>query len=325
MIISKTPLRVSFCGGGTDLKEYWEDYGGAVVSTTINKNIFIVAKDRIDNEIWLKYSENEIAKKIDEVKNTRLRECMKKTGVIKGTEIVCLSDIPKGSGLGGSSAFTVGSLNALHTLDGRHKSSKELAEEAAKIEIEDLKEPIGLQDQYAVAYGGLNLIEFQREGSVKVSPIILSNTVRNNLFSNLLLFSTGITRDASSVLTEQKSQSKSKSETLHKMKEFAYLSRDSLHSADLRTFGELLHQNWEYKKNMSSNISNPIIDEYYNLARNSGAIGGKICGAGAGGFFLFYVEPENQDKVRTALRTLKEVPIKFEPSGSKIVYLGDKE
>lgn len=325
MIISQTPLRISFCGGGTDLKEYWEDYGGAVISTTINRNIFVVVKDRIDNEIWLKYSENEIVKRLEEIKNTRWRECMRMTGIIKGVEVTCLSDISKGSGLGGSSAFAVGSLNALHTLDGRHKSAKELAEEAAKIEIDILKEPIGLQDQYAVAYGGLNLIEFKREGNVLVNPIIVSNTLRNNLSSNLLLFSTGITRDANSVLSEQKKETKSKVEILHKMKEFAYASRDALHSSDLRKFGELLHQNWEYKKNMASNISNPVIDGYYDIARKAGAIGGKICGAGAGGFLLFYVEPEKQDKVRLALRELKEVPINFESSGSKIIYFGGKE
>jgi len=325
MIISQTPLRVSFCGGGTDQKEYWEDYGGAVISTTINKNIFIIVKDRMDNEIWLKYSENEIAKKVDEIKNTRWKECMKMTGIIKGVEIACLSDIPKGSGLGGSSSFAVGSLNALHTLDGRHKSAKELAEEAARIEIDILKEPIGLQDQYATAYGGLNLIEFQRDGNVLVNPIIISNKLRENLFSNLLLFSTGATRDANSVLTEQKAKTKSKAETLHKMKEFTYSSRDALYSSDLRSFGELLHKNWEYKKEMASNVSNSFIDGYYNLAKKSGAVGGKICGAGAGGFLLFYVEPENQDRVRTALRELKEVPIGFESSGSKIIYIGEKE
>ncbi|MCL5018795.1 MAG: GHMP kinase [Candidatus Pacearchaeota archaeon] len=325
MIISKTPLRISFCGGGTDLKEYWEDHEGAVISSAINRNIFVIVKDRIDSEIWLKYSENEITKKLDDVKHTRWKECMKMTGVIKGVELACLSDIPKGSGLGGSSAFTVGSLNALHTLDGRHKSAKELAEEATKIEIDILKEPIGPQDQYATAYGGLNLIEFKKDGNVLVNPIIISNTLRNNLFSNLLLFNTGITRDASFVLSEQKKETKSKTEILHKMKESAYSSRDALYSSDLRKFGELLHQNWEYKKNMASNISNNSIDEYYNIARKAGAIGGKICGAGAGGFLLFYVEPEKQDKVRLALKSLKEVPMNFESSGSKIIYFGGKE
>lgn len=324
MIISKTPMRISFCGGGTDLKEYWKDYGGAVISTTIDKNIYVIVKDRIDNEIWLKYSENEITKNVEEIKNTRWRECLKLTGINKGVEVVNLSDIPGGSGLGGSSSFTVGSLNALHTLNGRYKSARELADEAGHIEIDILKEPIGLQDQYAAAYGGLNLIEFQKDGEVIVNPIVASDKLKKILFSNLLLFNTGIRRDASFVLTEQKIETKSKAETLHKMKEFAYLSRDALHSSDLRKFGEILHQNWEYKKNMASNISNSIIDNYYNLARENGAVGGKICGAGAGGFLLLYVEPEKQDKVRIALRNLKEYPINFQSAGSKIIYVGER-
>lgn len=323
MIISKTPLRISFCGGGTDLKDYWEDHEGAVISTSINKYLYIIIKNRIDNEIWLKYSENEISKNIDEIKHNIWREAMKLSGVTKGVEIAAMSDIPKGSGLGSSSSFAVGSLNALYALSEKHKSAEELAKEASQIEIDILKEPIGKQDQYAAAYGGLNMIEFKKSGEVIVRPIIFSSALKKRLFSNLLLFSTGIMRDASYVLTQQKADTKSKADTLHKMKEFAYLSRDALHSSDLRKFGEILHQNWEYKKNLNNNISNPIIDKYYNLAREAGAIGGKICGAGAGGFFLFYIEPEKQDKVRLALKDLKEIPFNSESYGSKIVYIGE--
>jgi len=325
MIISRTPFRVSFCGGGTDQKEYWEDYGGAVLSTSINKYLYVIAKERFDNEIWLKYSENEITKRLEEIKNLRWKECLKSTGVTKGIELVNLSDIPKESGLGGSSAFTVGSLNALHAIMGKHKSAKELAREACDIEINTLKEPIGLQDQYAVAYGGFNLIEFQKDGNVNVSPLIINSKLGKELFSNLMMFRTGNTREAKSVLTEQKAMTKSRAEILHKMKEFAYSSRDALYSSDLRSFGELLHQNWEYKKKMAGNISNPIIDEYYNKARNVGAIGGKICGAGAGGFFVFYAEPEKQDKVRVALKDLQEFSINSDKTGSKIIHVGDKE
>ncbi len=239
MIISQTPLRLSFCGGGTDLKGYWEDYEGAVISTSINKYIYIIVKERNDNEIWLKYSENEITKDLEEIKNARWKECMRTTGVMKGVELVNLSDIPKGTGLGGSSSFTVGSLNSLYALNGKHKSANELAKEASKIEIDILKEPIGLQDQYAVAYGGLNFIEFKKEGEVLVRPVIIPNNLKKNLSENLLLFNTGITRDASFVLNKQKSETKSKAEILHKMKELAYSSRDALHSLDLRKFGEL--------------------------------------------------------------------------------------
>ncbi len=324
MIISRTPLRISFCGGGTDLKDYWENYGGAVISTTIDKYLYLIIKERQDNEIWLKYSENEIVKNIDDIRNTRWRECMRLAGVTKGVELVNLSDIPKESGLGGSSSFTVGSLNMLYALMGKYKSAGELAKEAAQIEIDILKEPIGLQDQYAAAYGGLNLIEFKKDGEVSVSSVIIPNTLKRNLSENLLLFSTGITRRASEILSKQKADTKSKADILHKIKEFAYSSRDALSSLDIRKFGELLHENWEYKKKMADNISNPEIDRYYNLAREAGAIGGKICGAGGGGFFLFYVEPEKQDKVRIALKDLKEWPINMESSGSRIIHMGDK-
>lgn len=320
MIISKTPLRISFCGGGTDLKEYWADYGGAVVSSSINKYIYIIAKERGDNEIWLKYSENEIVKKVEEIKNNIWRECLKKTGIYKGIEIASLSDIPKGTGLAGSSTFTVGSLNSLYALTGKNKSHEELAKEACEVEIDLLKEPIGKQDQYISAYGGLNLIEFKREGDVVMSPIYLSNSLKKEFDSNLLLFYTGISRDAKSVLSQQQSEINSKGEILHKMKEFAYSTRDALKSTDLRIVGELLHKNWEYKKQMAGNISNPDIDKYYNLARENGAIGGKICGAGAGGFLLLYVEPEKQDKVKHALKDLNELSFNLESSGSKIIH-----
>ncbi len=322
MIISKTPLRISFCGGGTDLKDYWEDHGGAVLSSSIDKYLYLIVKQRQDNEIWLKYSKNEIITNVEEIENTRWRECLKSAGVIKGVELVNLSDVPKGTGLGGSSAFTVGSLNSLHALTGTHKSAEELAKEACEIEIDILNEPIGKQDQYATSYGGLNFIEFKKDGEVVISPLIIPKKLKENLSENLLLFSTGITRDASSILSKQKSDTKSKADILHKMKQFAYDSRDALHSLDLRRFGELLHENWEHKKNMASNISNPEIDRHYNLAREAGAIGGKICGAGAGGFLLFYVEPEKQDNVRVVLRDLKELPINLESFGSKIIHFG---
>ncbi len=314
---------MDLCGDGTDLKEYWEDYGGAILNTTINKNIYIIAKERVDNEIWLKYSENEIVKRVDDIKNNIWREAMRITGVTKGAEIVCLSDIPKGSGLGGSSSFTVGSLNTLYALTRKYKTPKELAEEASEIEIDILKNPIGKQDQYAAAFGGLNLMEFQKDGEVIVNPLVLSPKLKKTLFSNLLLFHTGVSREASSILTGQKAETKTKAGILHKMKDFAYSGRDALHSLDLRKFGEILHQHWYQKKNLAANISTPMIDNYYSIARESGAIGGKICGAGAGGFLLLYVEPEKQDKVRAALNNLKEYPIDFESLGSKIVYIGD--
>ena len=324
MIISRTPLRISFCGGGTDLKDYWENHEGAVISTSIDKYVYIIVKKRFDDQIWLKYSENEIADNVNQIRHNIWKACLNKVGIDKGVEIVCLSDIPKGSGLGGSSAFTISSLNALYALKGISKSSNELAKEACEIEIDILKEPIGKQDQYAISHGGFNLIEFKKDGNVLLNPIVINHELKKKLSSNLLLFHTGTTREAKEILCEQKQNTESRKETLHKMKEFAYLARDALHSSDLRRFGELLHENWEYKKKMASNLSNPTIDNYYNLAREAGAIGGKICGAGGGGFLLFYVEPEKQDEVRKALKELKELTFDFESFGSKIIYIGEK-
>ena len=326
MIISRTPLRISFCGGGTDVQDYWENYEGAVISTSIDKYIYIIVKERYDNEIWLKYSENEIVYDVNDIKHTRWRECLKKVGIDKGIEIVCLSEVPKGTGLGGSSAFTIGTLNALYALKGISKSSSELAKEACEIEIEVLKEPIGKQDQYASSHGGFNLIEFKKDRDVIINPIILSPEIKKRLCSNLLLFNTKVTRDAKEILCEQnkKNNIESKKEMLHKMKEFAYSAKDALHSSDLRRFGELLHENWEYKKKMACNLSNSKIDYYYDLAIKAGAIGGKICGAGGGGFLLFYAEPEKQESGRDVLKDLKELEFNFESFGSKIIYIGEK-
>src|SRR3989344_4683196 len=278
MIISRTPLRISFCGGGTDVQDYWENYEGAVISTSIDKYIYIIVKERYDNEIWLKYSENEIVYDVNDIKHTRWRECLKKVGIDK------------------------------------------------EIEIEVLKEPIGKQDQYASSHGGFNLIEFKKDRDVIINPIILSPEIKKRLCSNLLLFNTKVTRDAKEILCEQnkKNNIESKKEMLHKMKEFAYSAKDALHSSDLRRFGELLHENWEYKKKMACNLSNSKIDYYYDLAIKAGAIGGKICGAGGGGFLLFYAEPEKQESVRDVLKDLKELEFNFESFGSKIIYIGEK-
>jgi len=324
MIISRTPLRISFCGGGTDQKNYWENHGGAVISTSIDRYIYIIVKKRYDDQIWLKYAENEIVNSVDEKKNNIWKACLKKVGIDKGIEIVCLSDVPKGTGLGGSSAFTLGTLNALYALTGISKSSAELAKEACEIEIEILNEPIGKQDQYAASHGGFNLIEFKKDGEVVMTPVVMNSDLKKKLLSNLLLFNTGVSRDAREVLCKQRQNTESKKEALHKMKEFAYLSRDALYSSDLKKFGELLHENWVYKKMMADNLSNSMIDRYYDLAREAGAIGGKLCGAGAGGFLLFYVEPEKQDNVRKALVELEEIPFDFENFGSKIIYIDER-
>ena len=323
MIISKTPLRINFSGGATDLKDYRQVHGGAVLNVSINQYAYIIAKERVDNDLWLKYSKNEIVKNVDQVQNEVWKECLMAAGVTKGAEIVAMADIPKGFGLGGSSAFTVGSLNALHALTGKHKSGKELAEEAVEIG-KKISKAYGSQDYYASSHGGLNLIEFGKEEGVFVNPIIIPPSLKKSLSQNLLLFDMR-TQKAIDPLSNLNTGMQTNEGTLHKIKEIVYATRDSLHSLDLRRFGELLHENWEYKKTVLKNISNSEIDRYYNLAREAGAIGGKMCcSPESGGFLLVYGEPEKQDQIRAALN-LKEVPFEFESgqSGSKIIYVGE--
>lgn len=320
MIISKTPLRVSFCGGGTDLKEYWKEYGGAVVSASIDKFTYVILKKRIDSQIWLKYSENEIVKDINEVKNGLLRETLKKTGISNGLEIALMCDIPQGTGLGGSSSFAVGCLNAMYSFIGKKASPEKLARDACEVEINQLNEPIGKQDQYIAAYGGLNLIEFKKNGSVNVVPINLNPITEQIFFSKMLLFNTGISSDAKNVLSQQKKNISQRIKNLHHMKDLAYNTVEAIKNNNFLKFGEMLHENWEYKKKMADNISNPKIDYWYEKARKAGAVGGKICGAGGRGFLLFYVEPENQNKVRKVLSDLVELPFRLEKRGSRIIY-----
>ncbi len=322
MIISKTPLRISFCGGGTDIGDYYEKYGGAVTSTTIDTYMYIIVNDRFDGDIRLGYSQTEIIDHVDKIKHPLLREGMKASGVTSKVEILSMADIPsKGSGLGGSSSFVVGLLNALHSFKGEFKSVDYLAKKACELEIGLLNEPIGKQDQYASAFGGLNHIQFNKNESVFVDPIICSKETKKNLFNNLMLFYTGMTSEARTVLQGQKENIGKNIEVLKKMKDLAVKSRDALLNNSLNDFGELLHDNWELKKGLANNISNETINNYYENARNAGAVGGKLCGSGNGGFLLFYVEPEHQDSVRDGLKNLREEKFSFEPQGTKIIYV----
>jgi len=320
MIISKTPLRISFCGGGTDLKEYWEEYGGAVVSASIDKFTYAILKKRIDSQIWMKYSKNETVETVDEIKNGLLRETLKKTGISQGLELALMCDIPQGTGLGGSSSFAVGCLNVMYSSVGKKASPEKLAKDACEVEINRLGEPIGKQDQYIAAYGGFNLIEFKKNGNVKITPLNLDPIAEQTFFSRILLFNTGIACDAKKVLSQQQKRISEKLENLHHMKYLAYKSAEAIRNGNFSEFGEMLHENWEYKKKMADNISNPEIDHWYEEARKTGAVGGKICGAGGRGFLLFYVEPENQHKVRKALSDLVELHFRLEKRGSRIIY-----
>lgn len=325
MIISKTPLRISFVGGGSDIDAFYKREKGAVVSTTIDKYIYITVNKKFDDKIRVSYSITEIVDNVNQLKHNLIRESLNLLNINSGIEITSISDIPaKGTGLGSSSSYTIGLLNALHAYKAEYASAERLAQEACKIEIEILKKPIGKQDQYAVAYGGLNYIQFNPDGSVFVEPIIYKKETKEELEKSLLLFYTGITRFSNKILTEQKRNMETqeeKNEILKQMTKLAQEMKAALSNNDLSQFGELLHKNWMLKKKMAHSISSPQIDHWYNMARSNGATGGKILGAGGGGFLLFYAHPLNHKKIIKSLSVLRLTPVELEPQGSKIIYV----
>ncbi|MCX6355534.1 MAG: GHMP kinase [Candidatus Aureabacteria bacterium] len=326
MIISRTPFRISFVGGGTDLKVFYRRTYGAVTSASIDKYMYITVNrlpSYFNYRIRVSYSQTENVKTVKEIRHPIVRESLKMVGVNGGVEIHSMADIPSRTGLGSSSSFTVGLLNALHAFKGEYASAEQLAREACAIEIDILREPIGKQDQYIAAYGGLNYIRFNPDETVYVDPIICSPETRGALFGNMMVFFTGWSRPASSVLKEQKKITASKIEVLTKMRDLTKDLNSVLSSGKkLDRFGQILQENWMLKRELVHGISNPEIDVYYEKARRAGALGGKILGAGGGGFLLFYVEKKNQNRVRQALGGLMEVKINFEPQGSKIIYVG---
>ncbi|MCP4160224.1 MAG: GHMP kinase [Deltaproteobacteria bacterium] len=326
MIISRTPLRMSFGGGGSDLSVYYKTGHGSVVSTTINKYIYITVNKKFDDLIRVCYSKNELVESVDDIEHNIIREAMKIVGIEKGIEIVYMGDIPLGSagiGLGSSSSLAVGVLNALYAYKGEHASAEKLAQEACKIEIEILKNPIGKQDQYAAAYGGFNHIQFNADESVFVDPIICDPKTKEKLKGNLMLFFTGLERISSNILCEQKEKTHENLEYLDKIVGLSEEIRKNLLENNLAGFGEILHKGWMSKKKLASLISNSHIDEVYSKAINAGAIGGKILGAGGGGFVLLYCDNGFQGKVRSVLSNMMESTFQFEPQGSKIIYVSE--
>ena len=325
MLITKTPFRVSFCGGGSDLAAFYEQYGGCVLSTSINKYMYISIHPYFnEHQTLLKYSENELVDDIKEIKHKIFNVVLNDMDV-SGVEISSTADVPGGTGLGSSSTFTVGLLHTLYCYKGKFASKAKLAKEACEVEIEKLGSPIGKQDQYAAAFGGLNFIRFNKDGSVSVSPIMMQADTYKNLQNNLLMFYTGTTRSANSILKEQKKNisQDAKNENLRKMCGLAEDMKMSLEHNDLSSFGSILNQSWELKRTLASGISNPDIDQAYERAMNSGALGGKLLGAGGGGFLLFYCEPDKQEQLRKNIG-LKEFDFSFERDGTSIVYIGDK-
>jgi D-glycero-alpha-D-manno-heptose-7-phosphate kinase len=322
MIISQTPLRISFVGGGTDLKDFWSVKPGAVLSTTIDKYVYVVIKERFDDYIYVNYSQKEIVDKPSDLQHDLVREAMIKTDIKGGVEITTLADIPsEGSGLGSSSSITVGLLNAFYAYQGEQVTAAQLAQEACEIEIDILGNPIGKQDQYVAAYGGLREITFNPDETVTIESIKIQNSHKRSFGSNLLLFYTDTTRHSSDILIEQKAKTHKKIDILTQMRDQVYSLRKILESNDYYDrSGQILHEAWLYKKQLSGNISNPEINKMYQQARDAGALGGKISGAGGGGFLLVYVPREKQNAVRTALKDYRHFPFMLEPDGSKIIF-----
>jgi D-glycero-alpha-D-manno-heptose-7-phosphate kinase len=327
LLVSRTPLRISLVGGGTDLPAFYEQHGGAVVSTTIDKWIHVIVARRFEGDVRVAYSRTEIVDKAADVEHELVREAMRLTGIPRGVDIMTLADVPsQGTGLGSSSAVTVGLLNALYAFQGVYKPPAVLAEEAARIEIEVLGKPIGRQDQYAAAIGGFNLIEFiPRGGGVRVEPIVHPDGALRTLHRALMMFYTGRQRSASDVLRDQQTAVEEGRATaaLVRMRDLAYVLRDRLGAGDVDAVGQMLHENWELKRSLVATISSSEVDEWYDKARDAGATGGKVLGAGAGGFLLLFAPPERQDAVRKALPELREVPLKLASRGTHIAVVDD--
>ncbi len=325
MIISRTPFRISFVGGGTDLQSFYKEEGGEVVSSAINKYVYITVKKQNDlhpHRIRVGYSITENVERVDEIQHPIVREVLKYLNIDYPIEITSIADIPARTGLGSSSTFTVGLLNALHALQGEHLSSRKLAEEACHIEIERLGRPIGKQDQYAAAFGGMNHIKFNPDGNVQVSPIVCKEEGRKRLFWNLLMFYTGLTRDANEILKEQVEQKRRNHDSLKVIKSMVTEFVGVIETGDdMDQVGEMLHKNWMEKRQLTSGITNDKIDGYYDNARTAGAIGGKLLGAGGGGFLLLYADRNKHDAIRKALKGLIELDFDYEPEGSKIIYM----
>jgi D-glycero-alpha-D-manno-heptose-7-phosphate kinase len=325
MIISRAPVRFSLGGGGTDLPSYSSVHGGFLVAAAIDKYIYVSANRRFYDSIRLAYSKTETVDSVDQINHRIFREALRFSGITHGIELSSTADCPSNSGLGSSSSFTVALMNALHTYKHEYVSSKQLAEEACQIEIDILNEPIGKQDQYIAAYGGVTAFTFNPNGSVEVERVPARPEVLSELESNLLIFYSGVERAAASVLSKQaqniQSNADSAVQRMHRIKELGYETRRILLRGDIDSYGELLHEHWTNKRKLASNMSDSTIDEHYEAARAAGAIGGKLMGAGGGGFFMFYTAPADRRRVHAALvaRGLRHLPFRFDTGGASIV------
>ena len=323
MIVSKTPLRMSFVGGGSDLPAYYREEIGAVLSTSIDKYMYICVNKKFDGRIRLSYTKTEDVQSRYEIEHPLVRQALDILGIDGGIEIASMADIPsKGSGLGSSSTYTVGLLNALYAYRNCFASKETLARQACEIEIDRCGEPIGKQDQYAAAYGGLNLIRFHPDDSVSVDPVICKPNLLQELEDSTLVFFTGRTRSASAVLANQSAAMKTieRRALMRRMVQLAFEMKEQLESGTLEHLGDILDENWRLKAQLTSGITDPQIDNWYANGVANGALGGKLLGAGNGGFMMFYAPQEKHAKIRAALSDLEPVKFRFDRTGAQIVF-----
>ncbi len=327
MIITRTPFRVSFSGGGSDLPSFYTRHEGCVISTSINKYMYVVIHPSFNREVtMIKYSQTEEVRDVRKIKHPIARQLLL-DHKISGVEIASIADIPSGTGLSTSSAYTVGLIHALNAFQGVYSSQEEIARRACELEIEELGEPIGKQDQYGVAIGGLKFLRFCSDGTVDVEPLVIKKGIQEELFGNLILYYTGQTHSAGIILKEQNkniADEQAKYDNLIHMTELTHEMKEALISGNLSRFGHILHEGWTLKREMATGISNPSIDHYYQRALDTGALGGKLLGAGGGGFLLFYCEQDHQKRMRSALSDLVELPFTVENGGTKVIYVGER-
>jgi D-glycero-alpha-D-manno-heptose-7-phosphate kinase len=325
MILSRAPTRITLGGGGTDLKSYYSKYGGFLIAGAINKYCTILASPRFYPDIRLSYSKTELKKSVKDIEHRIFRTALQMTDINESIELHSTADVPAGCGLGTSSSFTVALLNGLHAYRKNYITQKQLAEEACRVEIDALGEPIGKQDQYMAAFGGLTCLTFEKNGDVLIEPLHAATHIQDQLENNLIMFFTGIERSASEILSDQNTKSKNEDEemiqNLHRIKEIGLETRKYLENGQVDMLGELFNIHWETKKKRSKNISNSLIDECYDLARKNGALGGKLIGAGGGGFLMFYCKNGEKHKVVEAVEKmgLKWERFRFDFDGAKIL------